>query len=61
MIDRLITFMTTKKTAPKKKKTLSLISVREILDTNYCDICEGTGRDKPESTCAKCEGTGKLK
>lgn len=26
--------------------------------SNVCEVCKGTGRDKPENTCPQCRGTG---
>jgi DnaJ-class molecular chaperone len=28
------------------------------MNTKICELCSGTGRDKPECTCPKCNGSG---
>lgn len=28
------------------------------MNTKTCEICQGTGRDKPECTCPICNGSG---
>lgn len=42
-------------------KSTKNVKKEEVTATDVCEVCNGTGRDKPEKTCSACEGTGKKK
>ena len=44
---------------PRKKKEEIVEELNaELVVSNQCDKCDGTGRHLPEQTCPECEGTG---